>query len=89
MIDLGNRDKEDDDRRVNTDPLDSKNKKIYEQKPNPFEKTKKPYDTDFPDNCYAVPSKAKKKNLKPDQILTKVIQTGDKVMSGDEYDRDF
>lgn len=30
MIDLGNRDKEEDERRVNTDPMDSKNKKIYD-----------------------------------------------------------
>lgn len=37
MIDIGDRDKEEDDRRVNTDPLDKKKKKIYDNKPNPFD----------------------------------------------------
>jgi hypothetical protein len=36
MIDLGNRAKEEDDRRINTDPLDSKQKKRFD-KLNPFE----------------------------------------------------
>lgn len=49
MIDLGDRTKEEDDRRVNTDPLDEKQKKRYEKWENPFEIDK------YPDNCYAVP----------------------------------
>ena len=35
MTDL-NRDLEEDDRRVNTDPLDEEKKKYYMNKPNPF-----------------------------------------------------
>ena len=89
MIDLGVREREKDDRRINTDPLDSKKQHAYDQRPNPFERIMKPDDNEFPDNCYAVPSKIKKPKLDPSQILTKVIQTGEKVMSGEEYDRDF
>lgn len=32
MIDIGMRDKEEDDRRVVTDPLDSKHKKVYDSR---------------------------------------------------------
>jgi uncharacterized membrane protein len=50
MCDIGDRYKEEDDRRVNTDPLDHKRKKIYEDRMNPYHQV---MDHDFPDNCYA------------------------------------
>lgn len=59
MIDLGDRSKEPDDRRVNTDPLDSKQKKKYDKWVNPFEIDK------YPDNCYAEPGTGEKKELDP------------------------
>lgn len=37
MVNLGDRSKEPDDRRLNTDPLDSKQKKKYDKWQNPFE----------------------------------------------------
>ena len=36
MCDIGDRDREEDTRRVNTDPLDRKRKKIYEDRLNPY-----------------------------------------------------
>jgi len=36
MCDIGDRDKEEDTRRVNTDPLDRKRKKVYEDRLNPY-----------------------------------------------------
>lgn len=36
MCDLGDREREEDDRRVNTDPLDSKKRKMYEDRLNPY-----------------------------------------------------
>jgi hypothetical protein len=72
MIDLGNRTKEEDDRRINTDPLDSKQKKKFD-KLNPFE-----IDQDqYPDNCYAEPGTGDKVLLDKSKIRTKVIQYGD------------
>jgi hypothetical protein len=50
MIDLGDREREIDDRRLNTDPLDSKKQHDYDKRPNPFERS---YNNDYPDNCYA------------------------------------
>lgn len=48
MIDLGDRSREDDDRRVNTDPMDAKHKKRYDKWSNTI------FDSDkYPDNCYA------------------------------------
>ena len=52
-----NRDIEEDDRRIHTDPLDAKDKKIYDNKPNPFIKH---YDDEFFNNCYAECSKKPK-----------------------------
>lgn len=46
---LGDRSKEEDDRRVNTDPLDEKQKKRYERWEGSFD------DDMYPNNCYAVP----------------------------------
>lgn len=46
---LGDRSKEEDDRRVNTDPLDEKQKKRYERWEGSFD------DDRYPNNCYAVP----------------------------------
>lgn len=67
MIDLGDRSKEPDERRVNTDPLDDNQKKRYEKWENPFEIDK------YPDNCYAVPSDQPKTPLDPSKVKTKVI----------------
>lgn len=50
MCDIGDRDKEEDDRRVNTEPLDKKHKKNYEDRLNPYHQV---LDHDYPDNCYA------------------------------------
>ena len=36
MCDIGDRDKEEDERRVNTEPLDKKKKKGYEDRLNPY-----------------------------------------------------
>lgn len=36
MEDLGDREKEEDPRRVNTDPLDHKKKKLYDDRLNPY-----------------------------------------------------
>jgi len=67
MIDLGDRTKEEDERRVNTDPLDEKQKKRYEKWENPFDADK------YPDNCYAVTGDGDKVTLDPSKIKTKVI----------------
>ena len=48
--DLGDREKEEDPRRVNTDPLDHKKKKMYDDRLNPYHQV---LDHDYPDNCYA------------------------------------
>jgi len=51
MCDIGDRDREEDDRRVNTDPMDRKRKKAYEDHTvNPYHQV---MDHDYPDNCYA------------------------------------
>ncbi len=50
MCDLGDREKEEDTRRVNTDPLDPKRKKAYDDRLNPYHQV---LDHDYPDNCYA------------------------------------
>jgi hypothetical protein len=50
MEDLGDREKEEDPRRVNTDPLDHKKKKMYDDRLNPYHQV---LDHDYPDNCYA------------------------------------
>ena len=57
MEDLGNREKEEDPRRCNTDPLDNKKKKMYDDR-NPYHQV---LDHDYPDNCYAEVGR----NLKP------------------------
>jgi hypothetical protein len=83
MCDLGDRDKEEDDRRVNTDPLDHKKKKLYEDRLNPYHQV---LDHDFPDNVYAEVGR----NLRSGQDrVGKVQQTGQRVMSAEEYDRDY
>jgi hypothetical protein len=83
MCDLGDRDKEEDDRRVNTDPLDHKKKKLYEDRLNPYHQV---LDHDFPDNVYAEVGR----NLRSGQDRAgKVQQTGQRVMSAEEYDRDY
>jgi len=83
MCDLGDRDKEEDDRRVNTDPLDHKQKKLYEDRLNPYHQV---LDHDFPDNVYAEVGR----NLRSGQDrVGKVQQTGQRVMSAEEYDRDY
>ena len=50
MCDIGDRTKEEDPRRVNTEPLDQKKKKQYEDRMNPYHQV---LDHDFPDNVYA------------------------------------
>jgi hypothetical protein len=60
MCDLGDREKEEDTRRVNTDPLDHKKKKIYDDRLNPYHQV---LDHDYPDNCYAEVGR----NLQPNQ----------------------
>ena len=50
MCDIGDRTKEEDPRRVNTEPLDSKKKKLYMDRLNPYHQV---LDHDFPDNVYA------------------------------------
>lgn len=64
MVDVGTQDKEEDERRVNTDPLDSKKKKIYDSRPNPFERE---IDHDHPNNCYAERAKRPKTPVPNDQ----------------------
>jgi hypothetical protein len=67
MSDL-NRDLEVDERRIETEPLDEKKKKIYENRPNPFPKNEDP---EYPNNCIAVPGKGPKVD---------VIETSRKAM---------
>jgi hypothetical protein len=77
------REKEEDERRVNTDPLDKKKKKMYEDRMNPYHQV---LDHDYPDNCYAEVGR----NLKsPEFPVGKIQQTGQKVLTADEYDRDY
>eukprot|EP00347_Sterkiella_histriomuscorum_P011390 403372642 len=83
MIDLGDRTKEEDDRRVNTDPLDEKQKKRYEKWENPFDADK------YPDNCYAVTGDGEKATLDPSKIKTKVIQYGNFAEDGEDYDKEY
>lgn len=85
MTDL-NRDLEEDDRRVNTEPLDPEKKKAYLSKPNPFPRKDDP---EHPNNCYAELGRLPKKTIDPAHRKVKVIQTGDRVMDGDEYDKEF
>lgn len=84
MCDIGDRDREEDTRRVNTDPLDRKRKKIYEDRLNPYHQV---LDHDFPDNVYAEVGR----NLRTadGSGIGKIQQTGQRVMSADEYDRDL
>jgi|APCry1669189241_1035207.scaffolds.fasta_scaffold14546_2 hypothetical protein len=83
MCDIGDREKEEDERRVNTDPLDKKKKKMYEDRMNPYHQV---LDHDYPDNCYAEVGR----NLKsPEFPVGKIQQTGQKVLTADEYDRDY
>jgi len=70
MCDIGDREREEDDRRVNTDPLDKKKKKMYEDRMNPYHQV---LDHDYPDNCYAEVGR----NLKsPEFPVGKIQQTG-------------
>ena len=78
-----NRDLEEDDRRVNTDPMDSKQRKKYDKWVNPFAKE------DFFDNCYADSGTLPKRTVNPENIRTKITQNKDKVLTGDEFERDF
>lgn len=69
----------DDDRRVNTHPMDDKQAKKYDN-----------YEMDrYPNNCIAEPALNTKTPLDKSQIKTKVIQTGEFAMDGDEYDKEF
>ena len=77
------RDLEEDDRRVNTDPLDSKQRKKYDKWVNPFEKE------DQFDNCYAEPGDGIKKTVNPENQRVKITQNKDKVLTEDEFERDF
>lgn len=54
MCDIGDRDREEDPRRLNTEPLDKKKKKLYEDRMNPYHQV---LDHDFPDNVYAEPGR--------------------------------
>lgn len=83
MCDIGDRDKEEDDRRVNTEPLDRKKKKLYESN-NPYHQV---LDHDYPDNVYAEVGR----NLKSydGTGIGKLQQTGQRVMSAEEYERDL
>ena len=85
MTDL-NRDLQEDERRVHTDPLDEEDKKLYANRPNPFLKSN---DTDYFNNCYAEPGKLPKNVVPESNRKVKVIQTGDRVMDGDEFDKDY
>lgn len=67
MIDLGERATEQDDRRVNTDPLDSKQQKKYDKWQGSFD------DEKYPDNCYAEPGTGIKTTLDPSKVKTKVV----------------
>jgi hypothetical protein len=69
MIDL-NRDLEEDDRRVNTEPLDPEKKKAYLSKPNPFPRKDDP---EHPNNCYAELGRLPKKTIDPANRKVKVI----------------
>lgn len=68
-----NRDLEDDERRVNTDPIEGKTKKKYDNRTNPFLKSNDP---DHPNNCIAVCSRGPKNEVPEERRITKVIQTG-------------
>jgi len=67
MIDLGDRKREEDERRVNTDPMDAKQKKKYDKNGGLFDNDK------YPDNCYAEPGTGVKEQLDKNRIRTKVI----------------
>lgn len=82
MTDL-HRELEPDDRRVNTDPLDEKQKKKYDKWVNPFARE------EFFDNCYFEEGTLPKKTVDPSLQRTKITQNKDKVLTGDEYDRDL
>lgn len=75
MPDIGDRYREEDERRVNTEPLDEKKKKQYEN----FK-----FDKPLIDNCY-FESAPKKTPLDPSRRATKIIQ-GHSVMTDEEYD---
>lgn len=70
MIDL-NRDCEEDERRVNTDPLEHDKKIEYESKPNPFMRGED--DPEHPNNCYPERARGPKKFVDPANVRTKII----------------
>ncbi len=84
MCDIGDRDREEDPRRLNTEPLDKKKKKVYEDRMNPYHQV---LDHDFPDNVYAEPGR----NLRSHDGsgIGKIQQTGQRTMSAEEYDTDL
>jgi hypothetical protein len=61
-----NRDLEEDDRRVNTDPLDSKQRRKYDKWVNPFARE------DYFDNCYADEGVLPKNTVNPENQRTKI-----------------
>lgn len=50
MCDIGDRNREEDPRRIDTEPLDAKRKKRYDDRMNPYHQV---LDHDYPDNVYA------------------------------------
>ena len=84
MCDIGDRTKEEDPRRLNTEPLDRKKKKEYEDRMNPYHQV---LDHDFPDNVYAEVGR----NLRSADGSGKGIiqQTGQRTMTAEEYERDL
>jgi len=71
MCDIGDRNKEEDPRRIDTEPLDAKRKKRYDDGMNPYHQV---LDHDFPDNVYAEVGR----NLKSSDVngMSKIQQTG-------------
>lgn len=70
MGDIGDRYREEDDRRVNTEPLDPKKKKYYENLGASFERP-------LADNCYAEPAEKKTPTGPPVKKVGKIIQGND------------
>lgn len=94
MIDLlDGMEKEEDLRNILTDPLNYEDRQKYENQINPFVRASKnkEYDDLYqPNNCVGMPFIGSKKvPMDLSKIRVKVTQTGDDVMSGEEYDREM
>jgi len=80
---LGRREKELDDRMIITDPMAHQ-----DVEPSFLNEIEKP-DKEHPNNVIAVPRKGPAKKVDKNKLRTKVVQTGDKVQTGEEYEKEL